>query len=864
MTTNQQILSYTGISYEDVIGQINTKILADPRFQNYNDSQISALLNQILASSVDFLTFLMDSCFAENFFQTAKLKSSVINLSRNLGYSVQRPISSTAKMQVKLFGQFNNMNVGDTIQIPYHSQFSFGDSNFILKDSLYIPITAQMQSDMGSLRANYSSVISVDYKGGDITLIEGTIKENIIIGNNNPQVANIFQLYKITDKTFSNHYGDSDFSPNEVTQVYCGVNKNRKYLIDKRSVINWENFVYDSSTPAKGICVVRTGSDEGIEILFGDGIFADIGAKSTAESVWISYLSTKGSKGNQTGLIGEKLTYSGKVYSSTNQDLTNNIEFQFKTNPTGGSDMESLDSIKMNAPSIYYSLDRLVTQKDYINYLKSLTSPITVKNALAWGEQGEITKHVPLQTSDIKMFNVVLFTVLGSLYNVDVSPYSPRETNSNLNLAVLDSNYNEDEVPIRGYFNIYMRQDQVDQLLEYTTSASYWNTQGIVTSATSILADTQALASYGTASLSASYSSKNTETTLIGTSALLIDVSDMVYQTSVSAAMNTIASRITTQLITIKDERGLIATNTSKGQDAFDSIKCYYNPNTYTLATSASSNDPCYLYTFTGDFANAIGLSGISASQNLQTATDYIAENIVAVRDLIQERAQITTKSVYLSPIIHTFNLSGSVYVSPLYDLETTKTQVEDLLYSFFNLNADFNVPIHISEVVDIVKNNLGVKYCDIGFQSTYPSRSDGQTYVYTELMKSIYSSYWDGIYPSVIFGLPLSQALYVFSTTVIIPSALSFNERTLLNQLKSIYDVGVVSAKRFAVSNDFLNFCTAVRKDNVRYIRDHLINPHGNIGEGLLQTDNSTLYDFSVGSEIVKIRCSLNYVYKG
>lgn len=863
-------LSYTNATYDDIVAAINTKITSDSRFANYNDTTIASMINQIIAATTDFLNFNMDACFNENFFQTAQLRSSVIKLSRNLGYTIQRPIAATAKMRVKLYGDFSGYGfiAGDTIQIPYHSKFTYSDSNFILKDSLYIMLTSQMISDMTSLGGSYSQLVDVDYKGEDIVVVEGTIKEKIITGTNNPLAGKIFQMYKISDSTFSNHYSDTDFN-NEVTKVYCGVNKDRKYSIDKRSVINWENFTSESFNDVNDICVVRTGSDEGVEILFGDGIYSNIGAITTNESVWISYLSTQGSKGNQSGLIGEVLTFAGKVYSSRNTDLTGKVEFQFKTNPTGGSDLESIDSIKMNAPSIYYSLDRLVTAKDYTNYLKSLTSPISIKNALAWGEQDEIIKHVPVVASDIKMFNIVLFTALGSLYNLEVSPYAAREIDSNLNLAVLDSNYNEDEVPIRGYFNIYMRQSNIDQLLEYSTSASYWKMIGTSTTTTTDLttASRNVLAStYGsTAPVNVQYFSTSTETTIIGTSALTITVSDMgVYSTGTAgliAAMDTIASRITTALRTIVDQRGLTATNPSRGQFALPTITCYYNSDSNVFETSASTSDPCYLYNLSGAFISDIGMIDRPPTIDIKTITDYISDNIKTVRTAIQDRSQVTVNSVYLSPIIHTFNLSGTVYVNPLYDIGTVKTEVEDSMYSFFDANADFNSPIYLSNVVELIEKNNGVKYCDVGFGVTYPSRTDGQLYTAVELAKPEYSN-WESIYSGIGFYLLIYSYTIIYSA--ILAETPNVTERSILKALKEMYDQCLIQYPLYANSNDFLNMCTAIRKDTVQYIRTNLINTYGNIGEGIIQPNGSTYYAFSVGTEIVKIRCNMTYQYKG
>jgi hypothetical protein len=460
------------------------------------------------------------------------------------------------------------------------------------------------------------------------------------------------------------------------------------------------------------------------------------------------------------------------------------------------------------------------------------------------------------------MFNVVMFTVLGSLYNVDVSPYTPRETNTNLNLAVLDSDYDEDDIPIRGYFNIYMRQNQIDQFLEYTTSASYWNYLGSATAATDTLAGAWLLASYGsTAPLSANYTSTENENTIIGTSAFTIDMSSIGSFSSLSAAMNYIASEITTKLQTIIDQRGLIATNPSKGLQALPTVQCYYDTTNLRLATSASSDDPCYLYGLTGSFMNDLGLSGKTATMDLKTSTDYISQNIITVREAIQDRSQITTQSIYLSPIIHTFNLSGTVYVNPLYDIATIKTEVEDALYSFYDLNADFNSAIHISELVDIIKNNNGVKFCDVGFQTVYPSRSDGQSYVAVELAKPIYTGYWSTLpgYSLIVLYLQL-----IANSVAGYQNQLDFTERYLMDLLKQLTDLFYSLFPLYFDSNDYLNLCSAIRKDNLRYIRDHLKNPYGNLGEGIIQSDGSTLYDFSVGSEIIKIRNTLTYSYKG
>lgn len=863
MATN--FLDYSGLSYDDVVTAINTKITSDPRFSNYNDSQISALINQILAATTDFTLFMMDNCFNENFFQTAQLRSSVINLSRNLGYTIQRPISSTATMSVRLHGKMDNkVVVGDSIQIPYHSKFTYTDLNFILKESMYIPITTAMYNRMVIQGENYDEIVQVDYKNQNITLVEGVMKEKIITGQNNPFTGSIFQLYKIEDTTFSNHYADTDFD-NPTTTVFCGTNKNRQYTIDKRSVINWKNFTQESFSQVNQICVMRTGSDEGIELLFGDGVFADIGSKNSTEDIWITYLSSQGSKGNRTGLINEKLSYSGTIYSSSDADLSDNVEFLFRSNAIGGADMESIDSIKMNAPSIFYSLDRLVTQQDYVNYLKSLKSPIIVKNALAWGEQQEVDQQSI--DCDLKMFNVVLFTVLGSLYNLDVSPFSPRETHSNLDAAVLDSYYDEYAVQIRGYFNMYIRQNQISQFNEYTAEQAYWqyprNLSASSTPTTSNINSAKAtLSAYGaSAPLAVQYFSPTYDKALIGTSAVTVDVSNIDAYSTIEDAMGYVADQINSVLVTIVDGRGLESTNGNRGNLALPTVSASYDSVYSAIKITADGDDPCLIYTLSGNFAADIGLSGTTGIGVIQTETDLISQNILTVRELIQERTEITVQSVYLTPIIHSYVLSGDVYVSPVFDKIAVKTEIEDALYSFFDTNNDFNKPVYISEVIDIIKSNKGVKFCDVSFAPLTPVNNTGYEYFFNaELAKPIYSTYWSVQYPSLFDDLEYESYIIIDNATL---GGANYTERALLNDLKKVYNNIAPTAEAYADSNDFLNWCTAIRKDVIGYIKSNLINPYGNIGEMVVVNDVKT-HQFTVGTEIAKITCQMNYNYKG
>ena len=859
-------LKTANVSYEELVKQIYDRLAADPKFDNIRESAIFQMMNEIFCANANLLLHYIERRSEESFFTTAKIKGSVIELARGLGYSIQRAIPATCKIKIKIKGDISsNFSSGDVIQIPYHSQFSYNDTNYIIKSTLSYQVTQEMLDSMSLLGDDYEFTFDTDYKGDDIVLVEGEIREKVIEGSTNPLIGQKFQTYRIDDTTFSNMYSTDDFTP-PTTRVFVGANKDVEYLIDKRSLINWESIANLSSSGSTNVCLIRSSIAEDCELIFGDDKFASIGAETTLDNIFIQYLSTKGSKGNTTGLIGEKIEYSGKVYAPNATDITDNIEFNFKSNPIGGADIEDIESIRMNAPEIYYSLDRLVSSRDYISYLKSLTSPFPIKNAIAWGEQEEI--KLQGLSSDKKMFNIVLFCCLGNLYQTATSPYTVKEKGSGLDTAVLDADYNEDEIPIQSYLNLYVKEDQVTQLKSYSYSATYWDGKGDTNDyiSTETVGQTYLQTTYGSTSiLYVTIGSDIHETTITSAAPLTISMAGLTSITPISNAMIEVANRITTALGTVIDNRGLISTNPNKGQLAFPGAKCYTSLDISSkpiFGISGANSDLCYVIIVSGSMANDLGLSAYIPQKLVKGFSDPISENIVAVVDKLKDRSQITIQNIYTSPIIQTFGISGTVYVSPLYDIGTIQTEINDSIYGFLDLNADFNVPVYKSNIVELIEAVKGVKFVDCNFYPTYPSKSIGRYY---DDLAAIYTP-WITIYPATFFGYSIFEAFFL-----IVDGYLSYysslgatlTERKLYDTIKDNYSFIYNNAPLFTYSQDFNKCISLLRKDYLRYIRSNLINTYGDIGESITQSDGSIAYNYSLGSEIPKIKSNLTFTYR-
>lgn len=706
------LLKYSNISYEEIVQQIIEKMVADPRFDNVRESDIGLMINEIFGGVSEFLLHYLERRTEESWLDTSKLRGSGIVNARSLGYSVQRAIPAQCKLSITLKGNLANIvtAVGNVIQIPQYSPFSYRGYNYILKNTVSLLITQEIYNSIQADGSNFSYTFTTDSSGEDIKLIEGTLKNQIIDGSLNVLCGQKFQTYRISDATFSNCYGDNDFDV-PVTRVWVGSEKSdeNEYQIDCRSLINNKTIQAITNGDVLNMCVIRSAIDEGIELLFGDASFASLGAEisttvagtgaqTTYDNIYIQYLSTIGAKGNKAGFIGESLIYNGTASSILINNLSNidssYFTFSFLSNPIGGADMESLDSIKINAPSIYYSLERLVTAKDYVNYLRTLTSPIQIKNALAWGEQEEILKQG--LTYDPKMFNVALFSCIGSLYQTDTSPYDVISTSA-ISDVVLDDNYDPDSIPMQSYFNIYVSQNQLGQLSAYQTSA--------------------------------------------------------------------------------------------------------------------------------------------------------VSQNILDVIEDLNSRSEITVNNVYVSPIIQEFSLSGTVYVNPLFDRSSIQTEIYNSIYDYLNINADFNTPIYLSNLVELIEKVNGVKYTDVEFIPEYPSGT-----FFTAGTIEPYTSAWNiSLDPEIIKGS--------IAATVINDSTL-LTEREFFKAVKQYIDESGLFSEEFLRSSDFLSILGLLRKDYLANIRTNLINPSGDIGERVL-VNNKYLYGYSLGTEIPRVTCKLNFEYK-
>lgn len=918
----RNFLKYSGLTYDQIIRQVNDKLNSDERFANFRESAIAQSLVEIFAGAADLVNYYIERRAEECFFDTAQLRSSVILLARSLGYDVQRAVPATAKLRIKFSGDLSSdvTDSGDTVQIPFHTVFTYEDQKYILKQTLQINIGDYIDS-ISTLGDGFDSGwIEVDFKGQDIWVAQGEIKEKVINGENNPQIGSKFQVYRIDDEEFSNIYGLNYDYETPTTKVWVGNTKSdaTQYSIDRRSLINWESLESLQSGETVDVCVIRTSQTEGTEILFGDARYASLGASVSAQgaqtsfdNVYIQYLSTKGSGGNKTGLKYKKVNPSGSIFTTLGaKDITDKVEFQFLTNPTGGGDMETIDEIKANAPNIYYSLDRLVSKRDYSTYLKSLTSPINIKNAFAWGEQEEIQSQ---QIDAIKeLFNIVFFCCVGSLYNTNTSPYSVKSIGNGLETSVLDFNFDPDTVDDDSYFNVYTKNAVVRQLREYDVSATRWQLFSSEESTTT----SEGEYDVGSNTISVVYTSNDTDKipTASASTDITIDVSNLKssYAGQNTNFLNALATEVTNALTALNDERGTNSNNTNYGDPAFGGVSMTYNSSNGTFELRHDKNDPCQIVALSGSLADDMGFKNEgdyqAGSWVVFSTTRELAQNILTVLNLLDERAQVTVNNIYVSPIIHNFELQGNVYLNALYDRESEKVKINNEIYQFLDTNVDFNEDIFVSNLIEIIEKYPSVKYADVKLR---PKEITGGPYYVdylSELSKSITASLTGGSYTPkttpTIESYPWSNISnkleaykltneafddwngtgFQLDTSGSVERLVNSTDGDSLQEYefkwkkeqntrnffavlaKNVYDKFKASSIEdlinFADSTNFNDLLSALWKDSIYQIRWNMLDTKGNIAQERDSNNNVIKGGYTVGSEIVKINITAVYQY--
>ena len=323
MTVNTSDLDFGNIknSLKDYFK--NTSEFKDYDFEA---SGLSSILD-VLAYNTHINALIANMAINESFLSTSQLRSSVVGHAESLGYS---PRSKSAPMAVLDI----TSSTEDTI-LPRASFSTFVD------ETAYVFYTNQLYT--GTQNGDGSFTFS------GVKVYEGTEKTKTFFADDSTDTVFVIPDENIDTSTmivqvFDNSNADVSVRYKNILDVAAVDENSRVYMLRE--------------TPAGEY-----------EMYFGDGELLGL-RPQTGNVIEVSYISTASTDANGAAVFS----------MATDQTAT----VTTITPASGGTDRESIQEIKINAPRAFATQQRLVTADDYTSMIQSNYSQY-VKDVIAWG-----------------------------------------------------------------------------------------------------------------------------------------------------------------------------------------------------------------------------------------------------------------------------------------------------------------------------------------------------------------------------------------------------------------------------------------------------------------------------------------------
>ena len=326
-------LKLDALDFQGLKSNFKSYLQAQDQFKDYNfeGSGLNVLLD-LLAYNTYYNSFYLNMVAAEAFLPTAQKRNSVVNLAKSLNYTprsvTSASISGTATLTVT--------GAPANVTIPAYTSFTGSVDgttyNFLNTSSVIVTPSGGVYSSAMSLKEGR-------YINRRYTVNLNDPDQRFLIPNKNVDTSTltVSVLNSSSDSTVRT------FS--KVTSLVEVASTTRVYYIEE----------------------VEDGQ---YEIKFGDDVFGV--ALDAGNIVVLEYLVSNGASANDI----ETLTYADAIAGVTV------INFVSTDPATGGSDRESINQIKFNAPKAYEAQNRVVTADDYKTLM---LQQATVDSCVVWG-----------------------------------------------------------------------------------------------------------------------------------------------------------------------------------------------------------------------------------------------------------------------------------------------------------------------------------------------------------------------------------------------------------------------------------------------------------------------------------------------
>ena len=402
----------TALDFQAIKNNLKEYLQQEKEFKDFNfeASGLSNILD-VLAYNTHMNALTANFALNEAFLGTAQLRSSLVSLSEGIGYIPDSKNGSISqiKMSLNLSG-LSNISPRISLSAGYKFTSAVNDVDYTFQTTETITATNDGFGFYEFKRNNGSNIIPIkEGVSKTKTFISGDNTENItyIIPDKNldlsTAVVKVFESTTATDFTAYNNILDTNVM-NEQTTIY----------------------------------ILKEMPNGYFELTFGNG--TTLGRTPDAgNKIIVEYLSVAGADANFAEIF-EPVSAIANVAPGVDQVPSVTTE----SKSAGGSEKETIESIRKNAPFQYASQNRMVTHADYSSLVLRNFSSL-IKDIKAWGGEDNIEKEYGV------VYMSVLFNSEIPQTTVDVTKESILDLADQLSIASFDLKFSD---PVKTFIEL--------------------------------------------------------------------------------------------------------------------------------------------------------------------------------------------------------------------------------------------------------------------------------------------------------------------------------------------------------------------------------------------------------------------------
>ena len=417
-------LSVSELDFINIKNNLKTFLQSQTAFQDYDfeGSGLSVLID-VLSYNTHYMAYLANMSTNELYLDSADIRNNIVSLAKMLGYTPNSPRAPRASVNVVV-------NDGSGTSITMAKGTTYTSS---VNGTSYQYITNE---DITTTPANGVFTFS------NVTLYEGTlvrfkytvdtndVDQKFIIPNANADTSTL----KVSVQNSSE---DTSLTNYTLAGGYTGVESTSK------------------------VYFIQEGRDGKYEVYFGDGVTGNKLADGNV--IILDYIVTN----KQSSNGANKFELQGSVGGFTDVSITTQSSSQ------GGSESETNESIKFNAPLNFAAQDRAVTTTDYETLVKQI-----YPNALSvssWGGEDDETPRYGIVKIAIKavsgstLTNQTKLDIVSGLKPYNVASVKPEIVDPETTSVLLTSNVKFDAKSTTKSATT-LKSDVISTISNYNTS----------------------------------------------------------------------------------------------------------------------------------------------------------------------------------------------------------------------------------------------------------------------------------------------------------------------------------------------------------------------------------------------------------